>query len=90
MREEAVVLIDSGGELSGLYTELVPLHELGRMKTRRATLVEFCEEAQEWQVRKVGSGAVLFGHESREACLEWERRTFSNTRTLRKLRKKYP
>jgi hypothetical protein len=54
-----------------LWTEAVPLHELGRLKIYRATNIEFNNATQRWEVidRK---GKVRFFAKSRSACLEWE------------------
>ena len=54
-----------------LWTEAVPLHELGRLEINRATNIEFNNTSQQWEVidRK---GRVRFIAKSRAACLEWE------------------
>ena len=54
-----------------LWTEAVPLHELGRLEIQRASQIEFNHADQKWEVidRK---GRVRFIARSRSACLEWE------------------
>ena len=54
-----------------LWTEAVPLHELGRLEITRAIRIEFNNATQHWEVidRK---GRVRFIPKSRSACLEWE------------------
>jgi hypothetical protein len=54
-----------------LWTEAVPLHELGLLKITRASNIEFNNTTQHWEVidRK---GRVRFIARSRAACLEWE------------------
>lgn len=84
----AVLLIEPTGGIICLHTEMIPLQALGKMKTRRASTVEFNETIQEWQVREPGCDAVYYSHPSREVCLEWERRTFSRPRNLRELKQR--
>jgi hypothetical protein len=61
--------LDSTAEC--LWTEAVPLHELGRLEIHRATNIEFNDATQHWEVidRK---GRVRFIAKSRSTCLEWE------------------
>ena len=54
-----------------LWTEAVPLHELGRLEIHRATNIEFNNAAQQWEVKDL-KGKVRFFARSRTACLEWE------------------
>jgi hypothetical protein len=65
------------GTASCLWTEAVPLHELGRLEVHRASMVEFNGATQFWEVRLVSTpDTVAFANASREACLEWESRHF--------------
>lgn len=66
------------GTIHCLWTEAVPLQELGRLAMQRASTVEFNHSTQVWEVR-LGSApdAVAFAHPSRETCLNWERRTLN-------------
>ena len=54
-----------------LWTEVLPLHELGRLQITRATNIEFNNTTQHWEVRD-GKGKVRFIARYRSACLEWE------------------
>ena len=56
-----------------LYTEAVDLQSLGRLSCERASVLEFNEHSQEWEVKKPSGGKVLFSHPSRQVCLDWER-----------------
>lgn len=57
-----------------LWTEAVPLHELGRLAVQRASTVEFESLTQRWAVRLASNpGAVAFSDPSRDVCLQWER-----------------
>jgi len=54
-----------------LWTEALPLHELGRLEIHRATNIEFNNTTQQWEVQD-REGKVRFFAKSRSACLEWE------------------
>jgi hypothetical protein len=56
-----------------LWTEAVPLHELGRLEITRASNIDFNNTDQKWEVidRK---GRVRFVAKSRSACLEWDQK----------------
>ena len=54
-----------------LWTEAVPLHELGRLEITRASHIEFNNSTQHWEV-KDQKGRVRIIAKSRSACLEWE------------------
>ena len=56
-----------------LWTEAVPLHELGRLEITRAANIEFNNATQNWEV-KDRKGKVLFIAKSRSACLDWEQK----------------
>ena len=67
--------IGPGGRIGCLYTELIDLRSLGRLRVVRATDIRFNEATQEWEVRHAGPDAdpaVLLSHASRGACLAWE------------------
>ncbi len=59
------------GTAQCLWTDALPLHELGRLKIYRASNIEFNNGTQQWEVRD-GKGKVRFIARSRSACLEWE------------------
>ena len=59
------------GTAQCLWTEVLPLHELGRLEISRATNIEFNNTTQKWEVKDRG-GKVRFFSKSRSACLEWE------------------
>ena len=61
-----------------LWTEAVPLHELGQLDIQRASTVEFEPSTQRWEVRLASNpDTVAFTHTSREICLNWERNTIN-------------
>ena len=70
---KALMTFTPDGNAECLYHEMIDLHELGRLACERASVIEFDEATQEWQVKRPGGDTVLFSHVSREACLDWER-----------------
>jgi hypothetical protein len=78
MNSVTVITFAPDGTAWGLWTEIVPLHELGRLDIQRASTVEFQPSTQKWEVRLASNpDAVAFSHPSRETCLEWERNTLN-------------
>ncbi len=59
------------GTAQCLWTEVLPLHELGPLEITRASNVEFSNAKQQWEVQD-RRGRVRFIAKSRAACLEWE------------------
>ena len=59
------------GTAQCLWTEVLPLHELGRLEIHRATNIEFNNADQNWEVID-RRGRARFIARSRSACLEWE------------------
>ena len=68
----AILRFNPGGHIGCLYTEAIDLRALGRLHVVRATDIRFNDQSQQWDVRHADTGAVLFSHNSREACLAWE------------------
>jgi hypothetical protein len=54
-----------------LWTEALPLHEIGRLEVTRASNIEFNNASQQWEV-KDRRGRLRFIAKSRSTCLEWE------------------
>ena len=54
-----------------LWTEVLPLHELGRLEITRTSNIEFNNTTQHWEV-KDRRGKVRCFSKSRFTCLEWE------------------
>ena len=54
-----------------LWTDALPLHELGRLEITRASNIEFNNDTQHWEVSD-RKGKVRFFSKSRSSCLEWE------------------
>lgn len=59
------------GTAQCLWTEVLPLHELGRLEITRASNIEFNNTTQQWEV-KDQKGKVRYIAMSRSSCLEWE------------------
>ena len=69
-----VITFAADGTARCLWTEAVPLQELGVLDVQRASQVEFNSSKQEWEVRLASNpGVVAFSHSSRVICLHWER-----------------
>ena len=76
---EIIITFASDGTARCLWTEAVPLHELGRLHMQRASTVEFDASKQQWEVRLASNpDTVAFSHPSRENCLQWERNTLNH------------
>ncbi len=71
-----VLTIEPTGIVTGLYTEAIPLTELGALSIERLTTIEFHDPTQQWEVRD-RAGALLFTDASRAQCLQWEHRHFN-------------
>ena len=72
------ITVAPDGTVRCLWTEAVPLHELGRLAIQRASTVEFNCREQTWEVRLASKPEVVaFSHSSREICLDWERNTIN-------------
>jgi hypothetical protein len=66
------ITIAPDGTARCLWTEAVPLHELGWLDLQRAYAVEFDNQVQAWCVFDP-TGDCLYQSPSRETCLAWER-----------------
>lgn len=58
------------GEILCLWTDEIPLRELGSVAVARASNVDWDAAAGEWVVAV--HGQELFRNASREVCLDWE------------------
>ncbi len=70
------IVCNRDGTAQCFYTEAIDLAELGRLEVRRATVIEFNNEQQLWEVVDE-YGEILFQHASRAACLGWEQEHLS-------------
>jgi len=65
------IQVQPDGTAQCLWTEAVPLHELGRLEIHRASQIEFNTSTQHWEVSD-RKGKIRFISKSRAAFLEWE------------------
>ena len=72
----ATLTVHADGHVTGLYTELIDLHRLGRLHVERFTTIEFSDEHQQWCVNDT-NGRTLYLHPSRQQCLSWEHGHFN-------------
>ena len=70
-RSNINISFNPNGTAQCLWTEVLPLHELGRLEIHRATNIEFNNADQNWEVID-RRGRARFIARSRSACLEWE------------------
>jgi hypothetical protein len=66
-----IISFTPDGTAHCLWTDAIPLHELGRLEITRASHIEFNNDEQKWEV-KDQKPRVRFIAKSRSACLEWE------------------
>ena len=77
MSPEMVLVLTPDGTGHALYDERIDLNTLGPLHIERATTIDFDDRAQYWRVRD-REGFALFNSPSRQACLDWERKYFSD------------
>lgn len=65
------IQFNPGGTAHCLWTDAIPLHDLGLLEITRASHIEFNNSTQQWEVRD-RKGRVRFVARSRSACLKWE------------------
>ncbi len=66
-----IITIAGDGSVRCLWTEALPLHELGRLDIQRALSIEFDNQAQAWRVFDA-MGDCLYCSPSRDKCMAWE------------------
>lgn len=74
---EVVLSFDEEGGVSCLWTDELPLRELGVLDVQRASSIEFNPATCEWDVRWTGSDEVVYSDPDREACITWEHEKFN-------------
>ena len=67
----AIITVAINGTARCLYTEAIDLRSIGSLELRRASVIEFNNSTQMWEVRDL-NGQTLHSHPSRQACLAWE------------------
>lgn len=75
---ETLLVFTDEGEVTCLWTDAIPLQELGKCEVTRASTVEFNGETGEWDVRWAGDESkVVYSNPDRGACIAWEHREFN-------------
>jgi hypothetical protein len=59
-----------------LWTEVLPLRELGKLEIHRASNIEINNANQQWEVRD-SKNQLLYSDPSRDECLAWEHQYFN-------------
>ncbi len=71
MNETTSLVFKPDGTCVGLYTELIDLTAIGRLRIKRVTNIEFDNNRQVWRVKNL-QGMTLYESPSRQKCLKWE------------------
>jgi hypothetical protein len=71
MSATAQIVFTADGKAMGLYTEIIDLTRIGRLKVTRKLRVEYDNERQVWRV-KDGRRFPLFTAAKRQECIDWE------------------
>jgi hypothetical protein len=71
-----IISFKNDGSAHCLWTEALPLHEIGKLKITRASTIEFNNTNQRWEV-KDGKKKIRFFAKSRALCLAWEHQQFN-------------
>jgi hypothetical protein len=72
-----VLVLSPDGTGHALYDEKIDLNTLGPLHIERATIIEYDDRTQCWQVQS-RDGKGFFSNASRQTCLDWERKYYSN------------
>jgi hypothetical protein len=67
-----MTLLIANGCVRALWTDAIPLRNLGPCTVERASTVDFNPTSQEWEVRVRADRPPLFCHPDRSRCLQWE------------------
>ena len=70
-----VLTVQNNGEAGCLYSELIDLSSIGLLEVSRASVIEFNQKKQKWEVQV--KGKVRFAHSSRAVCQAWEVQHFN-------------
>jgi len=79
---ETTLVFTPDGIGHGIYTEAIPLGEIGPLTVKRATHIEFDNTIQYWRV-KDRTGFALFNSPSRQECLDWERQYLESQENMK-------
>ena len=76
------ITFGADGTAKTLWTDVLPLHELGLLSVDRASTIEFNLSKQEWEVRLITHpdcppSKPVFSHKSRSECITWEHNHFN-------------
>ncbi len=69
----AVIQFSADGTGKAVYTETLPLSEIGSLAMQRDSTVEFNANNQQWEVRLTSNPeAIVYSHQLRSECIKWE------------------
>jgi hypothetical protein len=72
MDTEFILQVHPDGRRFAIYSDKLPLQELGHITTKRASNVEHNDKTQEWEVTLIGEETPRFANKSRQECIKWE------------------
>ena len=73
-----ILTFDDDGGCHTMWTDKLPLAELGTLRVRRASWIDFNDQRQQWEVRlDPHADDPVFCDRSRERCLRWEHERFN-------------
>lgn len=68
-----VIQFATDGTGKAVYTEALPLAELGPLSMARASSVEFNTAMQQWEVKLTSNpNQTAYSNQSRAECIRWE------------------
>ena len=76
-----ITLNFSGSQIEGLYHDEILKLNLGTVKKKRWSNVEWNESKQRWEARRIEDGILIATHKSRDACIEAERNCYNQLNT---------
>lgn len=75
--QDVVIRFNPDGSAKCLWTDRIDLTQIGNLKVRRASRIEFDNASGLWEVWIQGQAIAIFRATSRQACLDFEHETMN-------------